>query len=162
MSTVSGIALSGNPPATSADAGMDLHLPVRVSRQPLWLVWSAGFVVVPVLVWWGYHGCAALLGLAVIGEAVMAFRRQRNAPVALCTQGMRWWLVTQDGEMTGPFWLDEQTRHGSSWMTLCLRDADKRRRYVLLGRWSMEAEAWRQLMWQVLEQASRLRRLRGG
>lgn len=148
-------------PHTPADPGMDLHLPVRVTRQPVWLAWFTGLLIVPVLVWWQYHAFAALLALAVIGEAWLGFRRQRNAPVALCTQGMRWWLVNQDGEMTGPYWLDEQTRYGASWMTLCLRDADRRCQYVLLGRWNMEAEAWRQLMWRVLEQASRLRRVRG-
>lgn len=150
------------PPTMNADAaGMDLHLPVRVSRQPLWLVWFTGLLVVPALGWWGYPLCALLLALAVAGEAWLSLRRQRNAPVALCTQGLRWWLVSPHGEMKGPFWLDEQTRYGASWMSLCLRDADKRCQYVLLGRWSMEAEAWRQLMWRVLEQAGKLRRLRG-
>ena len=148
------------PIRQTGDPGLELHLPVRVSGQLLWLAWCTGLLVVPALLWWGYYACAAVLTLAVLGEAWLASRRQRRAPVALCTQGMRWWLVTRDGEMTGPYWLDEQTRHGASWMTLCLRDADKRCQYVLLGRWSMDAETWRQLMWQVQEQASRLRRIR--
>ncbi len=146
---------------SAVDAGMDLHLPVRVSRQPVWLVWGAGLVIVPLLVWWEYYGCASLLALAVIVEACMAFRRQQQAPVALCGQGMRWWLVNRQGELVGPYWLDEQTRYGASWMTLCLRDSHKRCQYVLLGRWNMEANVWRQLMWRVLEQAQHLRRVRG-
>lgn len=142
----------------SIDPGMDIQVAVRPSSWPLLLVLAMGLVGA-VLFWsFDYPGVAGILALVLSVEALLGIRRQRLAPVAVCGQGMRWWLVNQDGEMEGPFWLDESTRHGRAWMTLCLRDADKHRHRLLLGRWNIAADGWRLLKWRVLEQAQQLRK----
>lgn len=145
--------------AAGADAGMELLLPVQSNARALWILLIVVLTGTPALCFFGYSVCAGLLVMVVVLEMLLALQRLRRAPVALCGQGMRWWLVNRDGELTGPFWLDEQTRHGASWMTLCLRNADKRRHYVLLGRWSMNADVWQQLKWRVLAQAQHLRKV---
>ena len=141
---------------TQLDSGMDMQVSVRPSSLPLLLILGVGLVGAMFL--WGadYPGVAGLMALALSFEALMGIRRQRHMPVAVCGQGMRWWLVSQDGEMVGPFWLDETTRHGKAWMTLCLKDADKRRHRLLLGRWNIAPEGWRLLKWRVLEQSQHL------
>lgn len=145
----------------SMDAGMDVQLAVRPSSLPLLMILGLGLLGAVLLWWFHYPSLAGLLVLAMAFEALLGIRRQRFAPVALCGQGMRWWLVSQDGELEGPFWLDERTRHGRSWMTLALRDSDKHQQRLLLGRWNMAPDAWRLLKWRVLEQAQQLQKVRG-
>lgn len=139
---------------------MDVQLPLSVSKIPFLSVFTVGMAASVLLVCLDYPGCALWLLLATVWDAFVAWRAWRTAPVALTGQGMRWWKVDPQGEMVGPFWLDVRTRHGAAWMTLCLRDADRRRHRLLLGRWCMTADAWRQLKWRVLEQAQHLEKVR--
>lgn len=142
------------------DPGIDVQMAVRPSSLPLLLILGMGLLGAVLFWWFHYPGVAGLLVLVMAFEALLGIRRQRFAPVALCGQGMRWWLVNQGGEMIGPFWLDERTRHGASWMTLHLRDVEKRQQRLLLGRWNMAPDAWRLLKWRVLEQAQQLQKAR--
>lgn len=142
------------------DANTDVEIPLRQSFLPLILMIGIGLPGASLFWWQGFPGCAVLLISAMAAEVLLLLRQRRWAPVALCSQGMRWWQVNRDGELIGPYWLDENTRHGGLWMTLCLRDAAKHRQYLLLGRWCVAPEAWRQLKWRVLEQAQHLRKVR--
>lgn len=141
------------------DAGLEMVLPVRADGLVVWCLLAVAAATAPLLWWLDYVGVASILMVVATLEALFTLRRAQRGPVALAGQGMRWWWVNRDGELTGPFWLDEHTRLGGTWMTLCLRDAQRNRQRILLGRWRMDAESWRQLQWRVREQAQQLHRL---
>lgn len=110
--------------------------------------------------WRGFPVVAGLILLAAIIDSLVFFRRQASLPRGLFVQGMRWWLVSGDGELQGPWWLSGSSRRGSLWTVLCLEDkqAPRKRRVLWIQRDMVTAEGWSRLHWEMLLQASRQER----
>ncbi len=132
-----------------------------IALRPSWRVLQAGIPLLAVamcIVWWrGFPDVAVLVMLAGATDVALQVRRCRQLPSALFLQGMRWWCVTREGELDGPWRLCGRSRRGAFWVSLTLRQG-RRRRTLWLQRDMLSREGWSRLHWEMLSQTARLQR----
>ncbi|CBL44475.1 hypothetical protein HDN1F_08920 [gamma proteobacterium HdN1] len=146
--------------ASLQDANFDDVLPIRSDLPLICALLVVAVAMVPIFWWMDLVGVASLMAGAFTLEAVFALRRHQQDPMALCRQGLCWWWVERSGEISGPYWLAEDTRISGVWIALCLRDSKKRKRRVFLIRWRLEPEPWRKLMWHIQAHHNKLAKAR--
>lgn len=132
-------------------------------RPSWWAPWLALPVIVAatgVLLWKGFPGVASVLLLATAVDGAIFFHRQTHLPRAVFVQGMRWWLVSREGELQGPWWLAGNSRRGTLWIALRLEGGGgrHRRRTLWIQRDMVSPVGWSRLHWEMLRQASRRER----
>ena len=136
---------------------MECSVALRPSRWGLRLALPIAVIAAGLFCWRGFPGVAGLLLLATILDSLVFFRRQSALPQAVFVQGMRWWLVSTDGELQGPWWLSARSRRGSLWIVLRLEDKQVRRKHrtLWIQRDMVSTEGWSRLHWEMLLQSSR-------